>query len=129
MDTTTGVEKTVSDYGDTEGETESHYRDEIETNYGDFEDIDLEITRNNILLPGPHLAETLVLEDTASMVEFHMMRSSPPVDTATATIEQGFLASTANWEHGSTRNICARMPEVDRIWRVINKQFGLKARP
>ena len=127
MDTTAGVEKTVSNHEDTEGETESHYRDEVETDYGDFEDIDLEITCNNTLLPGPRLAETSISEETASMVEFDMMRSSPPADTATATIEQGFLGSTENWEHGSTRNICARMPEFDRIRRVINKQFGLKA--
>lgn len=53
MDTTAGVKKIVSDYGDTEGETESHYEDEVETDYGDFEDIDLKITRNNTLLPGP----------------------------------------------------------------------------
>lgn len=129
MDTTAGVEKTVSDYGDIESETKSHYGDEVETDYGDFEDIDLKITRNNTLLPGPRLAETSVSEDTASIVEFDMMRSSPPADIATATMEQGFLVSAANWEHGSTRNICARMPEVDRICRVINERFGLKARP
>lgn len=129
MDTTAGVEKTVSDYGDTKSKTESHYGDEVQIDYGDFEDIDLKITRNNTLLPGPRLAETSVLEDTASMVEFDMMRSSPPADTATATMKQGFLASATNWEHGSARNICARMPKVDRIHRVINKRFGLKARP
>lgn len=128
MDTTADMEKTVSDYGNTEGKTESHYGDEIKTDYGDFEDIDFEITCKNILLPDPRLAETSVLEDIASIVEFDIMRSSPPINTVTATMEQGFLASAANWEHGSTKNICARMPEVDCICRVINEQFDLKAK-
>lgn len=129
MDTEAGVETTINDYRDNESETETHYGDEVETDYGDSEDIDLEITRNNTSLPGPRSAENPVPEDTASMIEFDMMRSSPPADPAAATIDQGFLTSAANWERGSTRDICARMPEVDRICRVINERFVLKARP
>ncbi len=63
------------------------------------------------------------------MVEFDMMQSSPPTDPAAATIDQGFLTSAANWERGSTRDICTRMSEVDHIRRVINERFGLRARP
>lgn len=96
--------------------------------YEDLEDLDLAITSNNTLLPGPRSAKDPVPEDTASMVEFDMMRSSPPADPATVTIDQEFLTSVANCEHGSTRNICARMPEVDHICQVINKRFGLRPR-
>lgn len=38
-------------YRDNKGKIETNYRNENETDYGDFEDINLEITRNNILLP------------------------------------------------------------------------------
>lgn len=45
MDTETGV-----DYRDNESEMEINYGDENKMDYGNFEDINLEITRNNILL-------------------------------------------------------------------------------
>ena len=125
---------------DTEAGVESEfYADEFETD--DEDNLESEVTRKSLLpgprsakqhvpvLPGPRPAEHHVSEDTASMIEFDMMRSSPPADPASATVDQGFLTSAANWERGSTRDICARMPEVDRIRRVITKRFRLKARP
>lgn len=46
---------------------------ESKTNYEDLEDLNLEITSNNTLLSGPRLAENLVPEDIASIVEFDMI--------------------------------------------------------
>lgn len=112
MDTEPGVESIV--YRDNAGETKTNYGDENKMDYGDFEDVDLEITCNNTLLPPPHSAENSVPKDTANMVEFDMMQSSLPADSA-ATIDQEFLSSAANWERGSTRDISARMLKVDRI--------------
>lgn len=114
--------ETATEYGNNDGTTK--------TNYGDNKDnLNFEVASNNTLLPGPRSAKNPVQEDTASMVEFDMMLSSPPANPAASTIDQGFLTSAVNWEHRSTRDICARMPEVDRIRPVINKQFGFKARP
>lgn len=62
----------------------------------------------------PRSAENLIPEDKANMVEFDIMQSSPPAFPA-ATIDQEFLSNAANWEPGSTRDIFARMSEVDRI--------------
>lgn len=119
-----------TDYGDNEDdiETETDYRDN-EDDIGDDENsIFLETARRNPSLPFPHLADHPDLSnDTASMAEFDMMRSSPPADPM--AIGPGFLTSAANWERGSTRNTCANMPEVSRIRQAIYAQFGLKARP
>lgn len=49
MDTEPGIENIV--YKDNTGATKTNYEDENEMDYGDFENIDLEITRNNTLLP------------------------------------------------------------------------------
>lgn len=57
-----------------------------------------------------------------------MVQSSSSAVLA-ATIDQEFISSAANWKRDSTRNIFARMPEVDYIQRVINNRFGLKAQP
>ena len=35
------VENTLSNYKNNESETKTHYKDEVKTNYRDFEDIDL----------------------------------------------------------------------------------------
>ena len=99
---------------------------EIET---DYEDLDLEINSNNTLLSGPRSVKNLVPENMASMEKFDMMQSSPPADPAIAMIDQGFLTSAANWERGSTRDIYARMLEVNYICQIINEQFRLRARP
>lgn len=101
---------------------------ESKTDYEDLEDLELEITSNNTLLLDSRSAKDLVLEDIASMVEFDMIRFSRSADPIATTIDQEFLTSTANWERKSMRDICARMPEVNHIHRVINKQFGLRAR-
>lgn len=125
-----------TDYGDNEDdiEIETDYGDneddiEIETDYGDDENsIFLETTRRNPSLPFPHSADDPdPSNDTASMAEFDMMRSSPPADPI--AVGPGFLTSAANWERGSTRDICANMPQVSRIRQAIYAQFGLKARP
>lgn len=100
-----------------------------ETDYENLKDLDLEITSNNTLLPDPRSVEDPVLEDIASMVEFDMIRFNPSTDPVAPIIDQGFLTNAANWERGSTRDICATMPEVDHICRVINKRFGFRARP
>lgn len=71
-------------------EDETNTEHEIEINYGDLEDIDLETTSNNILLPSLCSSKDLVLEETASMLEFDMIRSSLPSDPIAATIDQGF---------------------------------------
>lgn len=68
-----------------EGETNT--KDEIKTNYRDFKDIDLKITSNDILLPGPHLAKNPVPEKIASMVEFDIMQSSLLADPTAVTID------------------------------------------
>lgn len=79
---------------------------EIEINYEDLEDIYLKTTSNNILLPGLCSAKDLVPEETASILEFDMIQSSPLADPIATTIDQGFITSTANWERGITRDIC-----------------------
>ena len=63
----------------------------------DYEDnIELEVTRNKSLLPGPRSAEYHVLEDIVGMIEFNMMRSSPTAKPASVTFDQEFLMSAAN---------------------------------
>lgn len=79
---------TINSETGVEGETNTEH--EIEINYGDLEDIDLETTSNNTLLPGLCSAEDLVSEETTSMLEFDMIQSSPPADPIAATIDQGF---------------------------------------
>lgn len=95
--------------------SKTYTKDEVEIDYADFEDINLETTSNNTLLPGLYSAKNLVPEEITSMVEFDMMQSSSPANPATTTIDQEFLRSVANCERGNTRDICARIPEVDRI--------------
>ena len=129
IDTETSV-----DHGDNEGKTETNYKNENKTDYGDFEnvdfedvdfkyvdyeDVDLEITCNNTSLPPsqpfPCLAKNSILEDIANIVELDMIQSSSPANTAAATIDQEFLSNVANWGRRGTRDICTRIPEVDRI--------------
>lgn len=43
--------KTAIDYRDDKGKMEINYKDKNETDYKDLEDINLEITCNNTLLP------------------------------------------------------------------------------
>ena len=67
--------------------TETNYEDEIETNYGDLENLDLEIASNNTLLISPYLAKLSVLKDIISIVKFDIMQSSPQADQATTIID------------------------------------------
>ena len=65
-------------------------------------------------------------DDTASMVEFDPMQSSPPLEPVA---NDALLANSANWEPASTRDISAGIPEVDLVRRAINDQFNVKAKP
>lgn len=58
-------------------------------------------------------------DDTASMVEFDLMQSSPPLEPVA---NDALLANSANWEPASTRDISAGIPEVDLVRRAINEQ-------
>ena len=126
-----------TDYGDDEDDIdiETDYGDnkddvEVETDYSnDEESIFLEVAACHIpSLPRPRSADVSDPgNDTASMAEFDMMRSSSPADFM--AVGPGLLTSAANWERGSTQDICARMLEVSRICQGIYAQFGLKARP
>ena len=126
-----------TDYGDNEDDIniETDYGDneddvEVETDYGnDEESIFMKVAACHIAsLPRPRSADVPDPgDDTASMAEFDMMRSSLPADPM--AVGPGLLTSAANWECGSTQDICARMPEVSRIRQGIYAQFGLKARP
>lgn len=71
IDTKPGVKST--DYRDNADETKTNYKDKNKMDYRDFEDINLTIIYNNILLPLFCSAENPVLEDIASMVEFDIM--------------------------------------------------------
>ncbi len=88
------------------------YADEIETDHED--NLESKITCNKSLLPDPcsakqHIlvlsdlcpAEHHVPKDNTSMIEFDMMRSSLPANPASATVDQRFLISTANWSTGA----------------------------
>lgn len=68
-------------------ESENNNKDKVKTNYRDLEDINLEITSNNTLLPGPCSAKNSDPEKRASMVEFDIMQSSLLAKPATATID------------------------------------------
>lgn len=60
---------------DIEADVESEfYGDEFETDYED--NIEFEVAGNKSLLPGPCSAEHHIPEDTASMIEFNIMRSN-----------------------------------------------------
>lgn len=98
------------------------------------------VTYNKSLLPGSHLvkqyipilsdfclAEYYVLKDTANIIEFDMIYSSPPANP-TFIINQKFLISMANWERRNTWNIYARILEVNYICQVITWRFRLKAK-
>lgn len=65
-------------------------------------------------------------DDTASMVEFDLMQSSPPLEPVA---NDALLVNSANWEPASTRDISAGIPEVDLVYQAINEQFNVKARP
>lgn len=112
MNTELGVQST--NYGDNTNEIKTDYEDENETDYGDFEDVDLQIIRNNTLLSPPRSAKNPVLENRISMVEFDIIQSSPPADPA-AIINQGFLSNGANWKRKSIKDIFAKISEVNRI--------------
>lgn len=116
MDTETSIKSIV--YKDNIGETK--------TNYKDLEDVDLEITRNNILLPLPYLVGNSVPKNIASMVKFDIIQSSLSTNLA-AIINQKFLSSVASWKYSNMRDIFIKMSEVDHIWWVVNNWFGLKA--
>lgn len=103
------------DYKENEDKTKSNYNDENLIDYKDFEDVNLKIPYNNILLSDFHLAENPVLKNTISMIEFDIIRSSSFANPTATTINQRFLSSMVNWESRSTRDICAKMPEVDYI--------------
>lgn len=80
---------------DIEADVESKfYSDKFETDYKD--NIEFEVAGNKSLLPGPCSAEHHVPKDTASMIEFNLIGSSPPAKPASATIDQGNLTSAAN---------------------------------
>lgn len=144
------LNKIETNYGDNKdlNQVETDYGDDkddidIETDYGDNEDnVEVETDYSNDeesiflkavaryipSLPRPRLVDVPDPGDnTASMAKFDMMRSSPPADPM--AVGPGLLTSAANWERGSTQDICARMPEVNRICQGIYAQFGLKARP
>ena len=99
-----------TDYGDDEDDIEietNHENNEdeveIQTDYGDDkESIFLEVAaRRNLPLPHPRLANVPDPSDeTASMAEFDMMRSSLPANPM--AVGSGLLTSTANWKCGST---------------------------
>lgn len=62
-------------------------KDEVETDYGDFEDINLETISNNTLLFDLYLAKNLVPEEITNMVEFDMIQFSSLADLVAATID------------------------------------------
>lgn len=64
--------------------------------------------------------------ETQSMIDFDMLRSSLPAEPIVNT---GFLTCSAKWELATTQAISTNMKEVDTIRRVINEQFRVKARP
>lgn len=126
-----------TNYGDNEDDIdiENNYGDneddvEVKTDYGDNkESIFLEAAAHQIpSLPRPYSADVPDPgDDTAGIAEFDIMRSSLLAELM--AVGPGLLTSAANWEHGSTQNICTRMPEVSYIHHGIYVQFGLKARP
>lgn len=66
------------DYKDNENKTEITYKNKNKRNYGDFQDIDfkdvnLKITRNNMLLLFFHSAKNSVFEDITSMIKFDII--------------------------------------------------------
>ena len=62
--------------------------------------------------------------DTSSMVDFDMLRSSPP--SSPSGQDHFFLTSAANWEPASTREISTKVKKVERVRQVINTHFNLK---
>lgn len=101
---------------------------ELEIDYGDLKNLDLEITSNNTLLSGSFSAKYPILEEMASMLKFDIIWSYLQMNPIVAIIDQEFLTSKADWECESMRDICIRILEFDRIYWVINKQFGLRTR-
>lgn len=78
LDVEPSVENIV--YRNNTSKTETNYGNENKINYGDFENIDLKIICNNILLSLFYSIENLVLEDITSIIEFDMMQSSSPAN-------------------------------------------------
>ncbi len=65
--------------------------------------------------------------DTSSVADFDMLRSSPP--SSPSDRNHSFLASAVNWEPASTRQISTKVKEVKSVRQIINTHFNLKARP
>ena len=65
--------------------------------------------------------------DTSSMADFDMLRSSPP--SSPSDRNHSFLTSAVNWEPASTRQLSTKVKEVESVRQVINTHFNLKARP
>lgn len=61
-------------------------KDEVETDYRDFEDINLETISNNTLLFDLYLAKNLVPEEITNMIEFDIIQFCSPADLVAATI-------------------------------------------
>lgn len=99
MDIKPNNESTI--YGDNVDKTKINYKNENKTDYKDFEDVDLKIICNNILLSFFHLTQNLVRENIASIIKLDIMQFSP-LTNSVATIDQEFLSSIANWECNST---------------------------
>ena len=102
------------------------YKDEFETNHR--KNFKFEVPGNKWLLSGFCSFKHNFLEDNASIMKFNMMYSSLLAEPGSATVDQEFLTSAANWEGKSIQDICARRPEADYICWLINKHFGPKAR-
>lgn len=100
-----------------------------ETDYGDDEIFQDDVFVNGIDRRGPGSGSSLShrLDETQSMVDFDMLRSSPP--SSPNGSDSFFLTSATNWEPASTREISTKMKEVESVRQVINTHFNLKARP
>lgn len=102
-----------------------------ETDYGDGND---ELFQDNALvngLGGRGLGNRNSLShqsnETSSMADFDMLRSSPPLSPNGR--DHFFLTSGINWEPASTREISTKVKEVESVRQVINTHFNFKARP
>ncbi len=92
-----------------------------ETDYGDGIN---ELFQDDGLLNGTSSHQS---NNTSSMVDFDMLRSSPP--SSPSGRDHFFLTSAVNWEPASTREISTKIKEVESVRQVINTHFNLKARP
>lgn len=80
----------------------------------------------SVIQNNPPQTRNKVLNETESMVDFDMMRSSLPAEPI---VDAGFLTSAANSELATTRAISTKMTEVKAVCQAINEQFNVKARP